>query len=69
MTKQIILDIQEIIDFIAKKEYEIANSKIELVQISLNDLLDTSVESAFLREISKYQVLIEHLLNKLNQSK
>lgn len=61
-------EIQEIIDSISKREYKTANSKIELVNNKLNDLLDTSVDDEFLREISKYQVLVEHLQNKLNES-
>jgi hypothetical protein len=68
MFKQINLEIQEIIDAISKKEYKTANSKIELIHNKLNDLLDTSVDDEFLREISKYQVLVEHLQNKLNES-
>lgn len=68
MFKQINSEIQEIIDSISKREYKTANSKIELVNNKLNDLLDTSVDDEFLREVSKYQVLVEHLQNKLNES-
>jgi predicted house-cleaning noncanonical NTP pyrophosphatase (MazG superfamily) len=68
MFKQINSEIQEIIDSISKREYKTANSKIELVNNKLNDLLDTSVDDEFLREISKYLVLVEHLQNKLNES-
>lgn len=68
MFQNIHSEIQEIIDSIAKKEYKTANSKIELVHNKLNDLLDTSTNDEFLREISKYLVLVEHLQNKLNES-
>ena len=68
MFQNIHSEIQEIIDSIAKKEYKTANSKIELVNNKLNDLLDTSTDDEFLREISKYLVLVEHLQNKLNES-
>lgn len=60
------IEIQEIIDSISKNEYKTANSKIEYVNNKLNDLIDSSFDDEFLREISKYQALVEHLQNKIN---
>lgn len=68
MFEQIKIEVQEIIDSISKKAYKTANSKIELVNNKLNDLLDISIEDEILREISKYQTLVEHLQNKINSS-
>lgn len=60
------IEIQEIIDSISKNEYKTANSKIEYVNNKLNDLIDSSFDDEFLREITKYQALVEHLQNKIN---
>lgn len=60
------IEIQAIIDSISKSEYKTANSKIEFVNNKLNDLIDSSTDDEFLREITKYQALVEHLQNKIN---
>ena len=50
----------------ASKEYKTANNKLVEVSDIIDDLLDTTEDDAFLVEISKYQVLLNHLQVKLN---
>ncbi|MFD2891217.1 hypothetical protein ACFS5J_04225 [Flavobacterium chuncheonense] len=61
-------EVQAIIDAIARKEYKTANTRIEIINNKIEDLIDTSSDEVFLREISKYQVLVSHLHNKINAS-
>lgn len=60
--------IQEVIDAIASKEFRTASLKLEKVNRAIETLLDTTSDDAFLVELSKYQMLADHLLNKLNAS-
>jgi hypothetical protein len=62
------VEVQAIIDAIARKEYKTANTRIEIINNKIEDLIDTSSDEVFLREISKYQVLVNHLHNKINAS-
>ena len=55
--------VQEIIDFIAIKNAKEANNKLAEVSEDLDKILDFSDEDDDLREVSRYQVL----LNKLQQ--
>lgn len=59
-------DIQSIIDHMAIKNF--SEASLQLVQVSdvLDEMLDTSEEEAVLREISKYQVLLNHLQMKMS---
>lgn len=57
---------QEIIDLLAVKENKLAKQKMDLLTTKIEDLMDHTTNKDFLREISKYQVLLEHLKNKLN---
>lgn len=59
-------EIQIIIDAMASKEYKTANNKLVEVSDTIDDLLDTTEDDDFLVEISKYQVLLNHLQIKLN---
>ncbi len=59
-------EIQVIIDAMASKEYKTANNKLVEVSDTIDDLLDTTEDDDFLVEISKYQVLLNHLQIKLN---
>ena len=59
-------EIQIIIDAMASKEYKTANNKLVEVSDIIDDLIDTTEDDAFLVEISKYQVLLNHLQVKLN---
>ena len=58
-------EVQEIIDLIATKNATEANSKLADVSEKLDDLLDTSDEDEDLIEISKYQVLLNQLYQKI----
>ena len=70
LDKEILIDlqlkIQAIIDNIASKEFKSANTKLEVVNNELEALLDCTTDDAMLLEISKYQMLTEHLSNKIN---
>jgi uncharacterized secreted protein with C-terminal beta-propeller domain len=59
-------NIQEIIDLIASNQNKEANNKLVEVSETLDDLLDHSDEDGVLREISKYQVLVNQLHLKIN---
>lgn len=60
--------IQEVIDAIASKEFIKASLKLEKVNNTIETYLDTTLDDAFLVELSKYQVLTQLLQNKLNAS-
>jgi hypothetical protein len=57
--------VQEIIDFIANKNTKEANNKLVEVSEELDEMLDHSEEDEELREISKYQVLLNQLQQKI----
>ena len=57
--------VQEIIDLIAHKNYKEANNKLVDVSEELDELLDHSEEDEDLIEISKYQVLLNQLQQKM----
>jgi uncharacterized protein YwqG len=58
-------NVQEIIDFIANKNAKEANNKLVEVSDQLDDFLDFSEEDEDLIEISKYQVLLNQLQQKI----
>ncbi|OCB71138.1 hypothetical protein [Flavobacterium crassostreae] len=58
-------NVQEIIDFIAAKNAIDAKNKLVVVSEQLDDLLDFSEDDADLIEISKYQVLLNQLQQKI----
>lgn len=58
--------VQEIIDLIAVKELKTANNKLVELSEELDELLDFTEENEDLREISKYQVLLNQLHQKIN---
>ena len=60
--------IQEVIDAIASKEFRTASLKLEKVSNTIETYLDTTSDDDILVELSKYQVLAQHLQNKLNAS-
>lgn len=60
--------IQEVIDAIANKEFRTASLKLEKVNNTIEVYLDTTSDDEVLVELSKYQVLAQHLQNKLNAS-
>jgi hypothetical protein len=59
--------VQEIIDFIAEKNAREANNKLVEVSEDLDELLDFAEEDEDLIEVSKYQVLLNQLHQKIIQ--
>ena len=59
---------QEIIDLIASKNLSEANFKLAEVSELLDELFDFSDDDADLIEISKYQVLLNQLHQKINSA-
>jgi CRISPR/Cas system CSM-associated protein Csm2 small subunit len=58
--------VQEIIDLIAAKNNREANNKLLEVNETLDEMLDHAEEDEELREISRYQVLLNQLHVKIN---
>jgi len=58
--------VQEIIDLIANKDNKSANNKLLEISEKLDDFLDHTDDDEDLREISKYQVLLNQLFQKIN---
>lgn len=58
-------EVQEIIDLIAAKNAKEANNKLVEVSELLDEMLDTTDEDEELVEISKYQVLLNQLFQKI----
>jgi len=58
--------VQEIIDLIATKDNKAANNKLLEVSEQLDEFLDHTDEDEDLIEISKYQVLLNQLFQKIN---
>ena len=58
--------VQEIIDLMAAKDNKAANNKLLEVSEQLDEFLDHTDEGEDLIEISKYQVLLNQLFQKLN---
>ena len=59
-------DIQSIIDHMAIKNF--SEASLQLVQVSdvLDEMIDGTEDEVVLREISKYQVLLNHLQIKMS---
>jgi hypothetical protein len=57
--------VQEIIDFIANKNAKEANNKLVEVSEELDEILDHTEEDEDLIEISKYQVLLNQLQQRI----
>jgi hypothetical protein len=60
-------EVQKIIDLIAAKNGKEANDKLVEISAQLDDFLDFSDDDADLIEISKYQVLLNQLHQKINE--
>lgn len=58
--------VQEIIDLIAIKDNKSANNKLLEISEKLDDFIDHTDEDEDLIEISKYQVLLNQLFQKIN---
>lgn len=61
--------VQEIIDLIALKDNKLANNKFLEISEKLDDFLDHTDEDEDLIEISKYQVLLNQLFQKIKSLK
>ena len=59
-------DIQLIIDNMAMNNFSEASIKLIEVSDDLDEMLDESDDEIVLREISKYQVLLNHLQVKMS---
>jgi len=60
-------EVQKIIDLIAAKNGKEANNKLVEISQQLDDFLDFSDDDADLIEISRYQVLLNKLHQKINE--
>jgi Zn-dependent M32 family carboxypeptidase len=58
-------NVQEIIDFIAERNAREASNKLVEVSEELDELLDFSEDDEDLMEISRYQVLLNQLHQKI----
>ncbi|WP_290800516.1 hypothetical protein [Flavobacterium sp.] len=61
-------EVQNIIDAMAVKEYKTANNKLVIITEMVDELIDTTTDDTLLIEFSKYQIVLQHLQKKLNQS-
>lgn len=61
--------VQTIIDFIAKKDWVNANVYLHEVSDEVEDLIDSVTLDAHLIELARYQVLLKHLLLKIQNDK
>jgi hypothetical protein len=59
-------DVQEIIDLIAAKNDREANNKLLEVSEKLDEMIDFAEEDEEVREITRYQVLLNQLHVKIN---
>ncbi len=59
-------DIQSIIDNMAIKNFSEASIKLIEVSDDLDDMMDVTDDEIVLREISKYQVLLNHVQIKMS---
>ena len=59
-------NIQLIIDNMARKNFSEASIKLIEVSDDLDDMMDATDDEIVLREISKYQVLLNHLQIKMS---
>ena len=61
--------VQTIIDFIAKKDWVNANVYLHEVSEEVEDLIDSVTLDEHLIELARYQVLLKHLLLKIQNDK
>ena len=61
--------VQTIIDLIAKKEWETAQVLLFKVSEEVDNLIDEVVSDDHLIELSKYQVLLKHLVLKIQNGR
>jgi hypothetical protein len=61
--------VQTIIDLLAKKDWEIAQLLLLEVSEEVENLIDEVVSDDHLIELSKYQVLLKHLVLKIQNGR
>ena len=61
-------DVQQVIDLIAEKQYQQAIQKLSDAGDLLDELLDHSADDEDLIEISRYQVLLNQLQQKIHHA-
>jgi hypothetical protein len=59
-------NVQLIIDYMALQNYSEASIKLIKVSDDLDNMIDATTDEVILREISKYQVLLNHLQIKMS---
>lgn len=59
-------NVQLIIDYMALQNYSDASIKLIKVSDDLDNMIDATTDEVILREISKYQILLNHLLIKMS---
>jgi hypothetical protein len=59
-------NVQLIIDYVALQNYSEASIKLIKVSDDLDNMIDATTDEVILREISKYQVLLNHLQIKMS---
>lgn len=60
-------EVQEVIDLMGRKNYTQAQIKINNTRELIDAILDFTTEDADLIEISKYQILLNQLSQKIKQ--
>lgn len=60
------VDVQEIIDLIAQHQNIEANARLSDVSELIDELIDNVTSDEDLIEISRYQVMLNHLHQKIN---
>ncbi len=61
-------NIQAVIDLLAIRKLKEANNRLQSIQEHIEDILDGTSDDVMLVEVSKYQVLVQHLQQKIFQS-
>jgi hypothetical protein len=59
-------NVQLIIDYMALQNYSEASIMLIKVSDDLDNMIDATTDEVILREISKYQVLLNHLQMKMS---
>ena len=59
-------NVQLIIDYMALQNYSEASIKLIKVSDDLDNMIDATTDEVILREISKHQILLNHLLIKMS---
>jgi hypothetical protein len=66
--EQLKRNIQAVIDLLAIRKLKEANNRLQSIQEHIEAILDTTSDDLLLVEVSKYQVLVQHLQQKIFQS-